>query len=387
MPNRVFTPERRGLTRMLDAAGEGTPSDDSAGEHRQPLLLGRGPVDVVLLPDGIDAGARRAASSGARGRRSCHPAAWRGAAGCRTSARRRCPADRCVHSRRGTACRRTRAGPRRGSTGCRACGPACARARSRRPRPRTRSPGSWTASSLSAMPVVRLTHGASARCTWIGHSTRSSKPRHALDRVAGHRATDVVRVVMGGQDAADGHAVGLDRVNQFVDAVRRVDEQALARRPVPDGVHEVDHLRTPAGHRRRNPGPTAAGGSTDGRPATCGHGTDGDPYAAHVGARLEQLTVGQPIVFGGDRVTSVPEALAAAFVPGDRLLVVQETGDLLHVPATAQAAAADAVTTAASAFGALSRCTDDADHRVLRALRRPPGRRHDCRSDPRGQSP
>ena len=78
-----------------------------------------------------------------------------------------------------------------------------------------------------------------------------------------------------------------------------------------------------------------------------------------MGPRLEQLTAGQPIVFGGDRVTRVPEALAAAFVPGDRLLVVQETGDLLHVPATAQAAAADAVTAAASAFGALGRCTDE----------------------------
>ena len=65
------------------------------------------------------------------------------------------------------------------------------------------------------------------------------------------------------------------------------------------------------------------------------------------------------MVFGGDRVTTVPEALAAAFVPGDRLLVVQETGDLLHIPASAQAAATDAVTAAASAFGALSRCTDE----------------------------
>ena len=78
-----------------------------------------------------------------------------------------------------------------------------------------------------------------------------------------------------------------------------------------------------------------------------------------MGARLEHLTAGQPIVFGGDRVTVVPEALAAAFVPGDRLLVVQETGDLLHIPASAQAAAADAVTAAAAAFGALSGCTDE----------------------------
>ena len=49
--------------------------------------------------------------------------------------------------------------------------------------------------------------------------------------------------------------------------------------------------------------------------------------------QLTQLTAGMPIPFGGDRVTHVSEALAAAFRAGDRLIVVQESGDLLHVPA------------------------------------------------------
>ena len=71
------------------------------------------------------------------------------------------------------------------------------------------------------------------------------------------------------------------------------------------------------------------------------------------------LTPGQPIVFGGNRVTMVPEELAAAFAPGDRLLVVQETGDLLHVPATEHAAATRAVDAAVAAFGDLATCTDD----------------------------
>ena len=39
----------------------------------------------------------------------------------------------------------------------------------------------------------------------------------------------------------------------------------------------------------------------------------------------------------------VSPELAAAFRPGDRLVVVQETGDLLHVPAAAHAVAAAAV--------------------------------------------
>ncbi len=74
---------------------------------------------------------------------------------------------------------------------------------------------------------------------------------------------------------------------------------------------------------------------------------------------LERLEPGQPIVFGGDRVTTVPAELAVAFQPGDRLIVVQETGDLLHVPAAEQRIVADAVTAATDAFGALASCDDD----------------------------
>lgn len=77
-----------------------------------------------------------------------------------------------------------------------------------------------------------------------------------------------------------------------------------------------------------------------------------------VGSRLERLTAGMPIVFGGDRVVEVSPELASAFQAGDRLLVVQETGDLLHVPATIQALASDAVGEAHAAFGALANVSD-----------------------------
>ncbi|NIV58559.1 MAG: glutamate-5-semialdehyde dehydrogenase, partial [Actinobacteria bacterium] len=53
------------------------------------------------------------------------------------------------------------------------------------------------------------------------------------------------------------------------------------------------------------------------------------------GNQLTSLTAGMPIVYGGNRLTYVDEALAAEFVPGDRLIVVQTTGDLLRVPASA----------------------------------------------------
>ena len=75
--------------------------------------------------------------------------------------------------------------------------------------------------------------------------------------------------------------------------------------------------------------------------------------------QLDHLVAGQPIVFGGDRVTYVDQPLADAFQPGDRLLVVQDTGDLLHVTAAAEEAAARATDAAVAAFAALPGCADE----------------------------
>ena len=75
--------------------------------------------------------------------------------------------------------------------------------------------------------------------------------------------------------------------------------------------------------------------------------------------RLTSLTPGMPIPFGGDRLARVSPELAAKFVSGDRLIVVQETGDLLHVPAGSQALAEAAVGRAAEAFAALGHASDD----------------------------
>lgn len=76
--------------------------------------------------------------------------------------------------------------------------------------------------------------------------------------------------------------------------------------------------------------------------------------------RLERLTPGQAIVYGGDRVAYVDEGLAAAFQAGDRLLVAPDTGALLHVPAAEQAVAADAVGRARAAFARMGEVSDAA---------------------------
>lgn len=75
---------------------------------------------------------------------------------------------------------------------------------------------------------------------------------------------------------------------------------------------------------------------------------------------LTQLTEGMPIVWGGDRITLVPADLAASFSPGDRLIVVQDTGDLLHVPRDEWRVADEAAGAAQRAFSALGSIGDDA---------------------------
>ena len=73
---------------------------------------------------------------------------------------------------------------------------------------------------------------------------------------------------------------------------------------------------------------------------------------------LTQLVEGQQLVYGGDRLTVVPADLARSFKPGDRLVIVQETGDLLHIPQAEHALASASVTSAAEGFTALADCTD-----------------------------
>ena len=100
--------------------------------------------------------------------------------------------------------------------------------------------------------------------------------------------------------------------------------------------------------------------------------------------RLTALAPGMPIVYGGDRVALVSDELAAAFRPGDRLVVVQSTGALLHVPAAEQRSADEAVAAAARAFAALRPRDRRADHRLLRRAS-PPGSattRRSARSPP-----
>lgn len=68
---------------------------------------------------------------------------------------------------------------------------------------------------------------------------------------------------------------------------------------------------------------------------------------------LTKLEAGMPIVFGGNRLTRVPAELADAFSDGDRLVVIQDTGALLHIPSDEWDTAVSAVDAARNAFSAM----------------------------------
>lgn len=88
---------------------------------------------------------------------------------------------------------------------------------------------------------------------------------------------------------------------------------------------------------------------------------DGDGYAepvesgseVHTGD-LTELLAGQRIPFGGHRWTEVPVALAEAFRPGDRIIIVQTSGDILHVSRAVSQITEQAVASARSGFEGLA---------------------------------
>jgi len=73
---------------------------------------------------------------------------------------------------------------------------------------------------------------------------------------------------------------------------------------------------------------------------------------------LTRLEAGMPILFGGDQIVHVPADLAERYRAGDRLLVVQESGDLLLIPREQQEIASAAVGRAHAAFAEMGRVDD-----------------------------
>jgi glutamate-5-semialdehyde dehydrogenase len=80
---------------------------------------------------------------------------------------------------------------------------------------------------------------------------------------------------------------------------------------------------------------------------------------------IERLIAGSLVPFGGNRAAVITPELAERFQRGDHLLVLQETGDLLHIPAAQLALASNAVDRAQAAFVAMSDVADRAVDRFF----------------------
>ena len=69
---------------------------------------------------------------------------------------------------------------------------------------------------------------------------------------------------------------------------------------------------------------------------------------------LEAVPRGTQLLYAGNRLARVPDEIADAFKPGDRLTVVDATGDVLHIPAAIYDEVAAAVRRAREAFEQLA---------------------------------
>jgi len=75
-------------------------------------------------------------------------------------------------------------------------------------------------------------------------------------------------------------------------------------------------------------------------------------------SELTGLEAGTPILFGGNRLLRVPADLAERFQPGDSVVVVEATEEILLIPAQERRIAEAAVENARAAFGRLAAASD-----------------------------
>ncbi|MEM7125595.1 MAG: aldehyde dehydrogenase family protein [Chloroflexota bacterium] len=73
---------------------------------------------------------------------------------------------------------------------------------------------------------------------------------------------------------------------------------------------------------------------------------------------LDKIEAGMPVLTASGSVIRVTEELAAAFEPGDTLAVASSSGELLRIPATERAIAANAVTRSVDAFHQMGTVSD-----------------------------
>jgi glutamate-5-semialdehyde dehydrogenase len=75
--------------------------------------------------------------------------------------------------------------------------------------------------------------------------------------------------------------------------------------------------------------------------------------------QLEKVSAGERLLVGGDRFATISQELAAAFQPGDSIVVVESSGEVLHLPRAERAITDTAVQRARIAFAQMGTVTDE----------------------------
>jgi len=83
---------------------------------------------------------------------------------------------------------------------------------------------------------------------------------------------------------------------------------------------------------------------------------------------LTEIPRGMQVLFDGNRLAPVPDSIADRFQPGDQLLVIGRTGEVLHLPAAIGEVVDRAVERARAAFAALAAVDDAAITRFFQSF-------------------
>ena len=170
------------------------------------------------------------------------------------------------------------------------------------------------------------------------------------DRVAHHRTSDVIGVIVGCKNPGQAHAVGFDNGEQFVDGVRGVDDDALAGAPVAEEINEVHHLRSETVTDREVPSREQL---TKIEAVVVGHV---DRLWRTLTYLMEQNQGTNLLV--GDRLVPLTDEMRAALDGGGRLIALPDEGSVLVIPGAIRTLVDESVRRAQAAF-TLLQTTDE----------------------------
>ncbi len=174
-----------------------------------------------------------------------------------------------------------------------------------------------------------------------------------FDGVAHHRSADMVGVVMGRKHAGERHVVFMNDAQDVIDGVCRVHHYALARLAVANEIDEIDHLVRKWVARCKIP---TAQELSEIQLVVGGR----DAHGCRIGdVTVEQLRQGDRVLVGSTLLT-IDADFAASLAPGDVVLGVAETGQILRVPARTKTLVSDLLSRSRRAFTELAHVGDEA---------------------------